>query len=90
MSQWRSPKYLAFVRSHPCLACRAINEIEAHHVRFPGEAGVGQKPSDMTAVPLCNAHHRAFHQGIVSFDMVNIDPEREIRRLVNEWLARKF
>ena len=55
----RDPEYLRFVRSFPCLVCRQAWRIEAHHF---GSKGIGQKPSDFNAVPLCRKHHREAHQ----------------------------
>lgn len=66
------PAFLAFVRRRPCCACGAPAPSQAAHVRM-GEprlgkrnAGIGEKPSDRWAVPLCapchldspNAQHR--------------------------------
>lgn len=33
-------------------------EIHAHHA---GERGLGQKASDLTCIPLCQEHHRNWH-----------------------------
>ena len=57
--------YLAFVRRLPCLICRVTNmtKIHAAHVRYHSfkhgktETGVGRKPDDRWAVPLCESHH---------------------------------
>lgn len=35
--------------------------IEAAHVRFGSGAGMGQKPCDFFAVPLCRDHHAQQH-----------------------------
>ena len=67
-----NPAYLAFVRT---LGCCAILQhfrvrfcdgpIHAHHAgRRPG---VGMKAPDDTAIPLCSAHHRAWHDGAGPF-----------------------
>ena len=53
----RCRTYLDFVRSHPCCACGA-NADEAHHF---GPRGMGEKCSDLLAVPLCKKHHDDFH-----------------------------
>ena len=64
------PGHLRFIRSLECCACLASNhgsttKIEAHHVRagLPGgeKAGMGEKPADWFAVPLCREHHEWLH-----------------------------
>lgn len=52
-----------FARPSPSDAAR----IEAAHVRIGSGAGMGQKPDDWRAVPLCSWHHRAQHQGERTF-----------------------
>ncbi len=47
------PKYLAWVRTLPCVVCG--KRAEAHHA---GDHGMGQKPPDRTAIPLCRFHHQ--------------------------------
>jgi len=51
----RNPKYLAWIRTQPCLACGSTRWIEAAHT---GPHGLGQKSPDTSAVPLCAKHHR--------------------------------
>lgn len=53
--------YLQFVRAHPCLIKQCWRKPSAHHVRFPGQGGLGTKPSDFQTVPLCEKHHRQEH-----------------------------
>jgi hypothetical protein len=57
----RSPKYLKFVSSKPCLACGGRPPSDPHHIRFLGGGGTGTKPSDFYAVPLCRSCHSAEH-----------------------------
>src|ERR1017187_5536824 len=58
----RSPEYLAWIRTLPCLVCSRVSGgatvIEAAHTNALGSRGVGQKTSDFSAIPLCAAHHR--------------------------------
>jgi hypothetical protein len=62
----RSPSFLAFVRRHHC-TCVELDptgcdgEIEAAHVRRGTDGGVGMKPSDCYALPLCREHHAEQH-----------------------------
>ncbi len=55
MTPQRNKKYLAFVRSLPCAVCGSQRHIEAAHT---GPHGMGQKSSDLAAIPLCTNHHR--------------------------------
>jgi hypothetical protein len=56
----RSPRHLAWVRSLPCSVpgCPSCT-IQAHHIRK--NAGVGLKPTDRYATPLCLDHHAEGH-----------------------------
>lgn len=56
MKPTRSPAYLAFIRTLPCLVpdCQA-RIVEAAHF---GPHGLSQKASDLDTGPLCNRHHR--------------------------------
>lgn len=56
---WRSPAYLAWIRSLPCCVCGAPPQSEASH---HGPRGVSQKATDLRAVPLCGDDHRHWHQ----------------------------
>jgi len=62
----RDNKRLAWLRTQPCVICGAINT-EAAHIRIGSinhgkrETGMGERPSDIWCVSLCNAHHREQH-----------------------------
>ena len=51
----RNPRYLAWIRTLPCLICGARRSIEASHT---GPHGLGQKSPDSSAIPLCTKHNR--------------------------------
>ena len=54
-----APEYLAHVRGRRCCAPSShFGSVEAHHA---GARGLGQRASDMTAIPLCTLHHRDWH-----------------------------
>jgi hypothetical protein len=64
----RSEKYLAALRSLPCVCCGATPS-EAAHIRLKSQqweritgirtgAGGSEKPNDFWALPLCALHHR--------------------------------
>lgn len=60
----RNAKYLAYIRTHSCCRCGyppGQGNIHAHHVRLGAGAGMGMKPSDYNAVPLCAACHAKNH-----------------------------
>jgi len=58
---WRSKKYLAFVRLHPCCNCHTCYNVQAHHALGFGENMMGGKPPDGYAIPLCENCHRLIH-----------------------------
>jgi hypothetical protein len=51
----RSPGYLKWIRTLPCSVCHRTRGVEAAHT---GPHGLGQKSSDLSAIPLCARHHR--------------------------------
>lgn len=61
------PEHLAFVRRLPCIICKNNIESQAAHIRY-GEpdigkrhSGMGEKPDDRWAVPLCQKDHDHQH-----------------------------
>jgi len=56
MKAIRNPRYLQWIRTLPCSVCRTTRWVEAAHT---GPHGLGQKSSDLSAIPLCVKHHRA-------------------------------
>jgi len=46
-------RHLDFVRQLPCVACGKTAPSEPVHVRTGTDGGVGMKPGDRYAVPLC-------------------------------------
>lgn len=70
----RSDSYLQWVRGHNC-TCVEIDPtgceggMEAAHVRRGTDGGIGMKPSDCYALPLCSSHHAEQHRiGEQSFE----------------------
>ena len=55
MKPVRNPEYLKWIRTLPCAVCRTRRGVEAAHT---GPHGLGQKSSDLSAIPLCARHHR--------------------------------
>jgi len=61
-TRWRSPAYLAWVRTLPCCVCGA-SPCDAHHmVGMHGVGGMGLKAEDSMAMPLCRACHMELHR----------------------------
>jgi hypothetical protein len=60
---FRSPAYLAFVRTHHCVWCSAPADHAHHFDRRHGGGGIGIKCHDTFTVPLCCRHHDAVHAG---------------------------
>lgn len=56
----RDPKYLAWIRTFPCIVCFSMRHAEPCHT--PGEKGTSQKDNDRRTVPMCARHHREQHQ----------------------------
>jgi hypothetical protein len=57
------PYYLDLIRQCACLHCGMLPAGEAAHVRFASGAfhkasGMGMKPADRWALPVCGEHHR--------------------------------
>ena len=79
----RRLQHLAFVRQLPCVACGKAAPSEAAHVRTGTDGGVGVKPGDRYAVPLCAACHAKQHRiGELSFwSGLRIDPLNVALRL---------
>lgn len=83
MKPLRDPRYLAWIRTLPCVVCGSTRRIEASHT---GPHGLGQKSPDSSAIPLCYRHHRtgpdSYHRlGPREFAKVhNVDIAAIVRR----------
>lgn len=62
----KDDKYLAMIRRCPCLTCDTDPAGEASHLRASAPdkpvTGVGIKPDDRWALPLCHPCHMASHR----------------------------
>lgn len=91
MRPLRNPRYLAWIRTQPCVVCGARRGIEASHT---GPHGLGQKSPDSSAIPLCSKHHRtgndSYHRlGARRFAEVhNLDIPAIVRRLTTKPVIR--
>jgi hypothetical protein len=79
----RRGRHLVFVRQLPCVTCGKAAPSEAAHVRTGTDGGVGSKPGDRYAVPLCTACHADQHRvGELTFwSALRIDPLNVALRL---------
>lgn len=56
------PRHRKWLRSHCCVVMGCNGEpIEVSHLRTAANSGVGIKPRDDSAVPMCVKHHRIYH-----------------------------
>jgi hypothetical protein len=89
MKPVRNPGYLRWIRSLPCAVCRTTRAVEAAHT---GPHGLGQKSSDLSAIPLCGRHHRtgddSYHRlGPRKFAEVH---QLDIRAIVARLIEKPF
>ena len=79
----RRAQHSAFVRQLPCVACGKAAPSEAAHVRTGTDGGVGMKPGDRYALPLCASCHAKQHRiGELTFwSALRIDPLNVALRL---------
>ena len=79
----RRLQHLDFVRQLPCVACGKAAPSDAAHVRTGTDGGVGMKPGDRYAVPLCACCHAKQHRvGELTFwSALRIDPLNVASRL---------
>lgn len=90
------PKYLAWIRTFPCIVCFQTRNIEACHT--PGERGLSQKADDRRAVAMCRHHHRQqtrmgwknfiqFHQLDLEFWIDLLSARPHLTRIGESWYA---
>lgn len=56
----RNPHYLSFLRRFPCVGCKT--ERRQRDAMHTGRHGMGQKASDLDAVPGCRQCHQELHR----------------------------
>lgn len=59
----RSPEYLNFRRSQPCIICGIQHRSEAHHLKDMRLCGLTQKAPDWATLSLCQNCHRTIAHG---------------------------
>lgn len=63
-----SKAYLAWVKTLPCAVCGTSHDIDAHHLKGYNLGGASVKGPDLLSIPLCRAHHDAFHRDPNQFE----------------------
>lgn len=69
MKRQKDNNHLDFLRQLECVICLDNTTTEAAHIRYAEpklgkrQTGMGEKPDDAFALPLCGAHHREQHTG---------------------------
>lgn len=79
----RSEEYLEYIRGLPCCICQ--DPAEPHHLL---SAGVGQKGSDFSCVPLCRVDHMAAHNVVEA--EYNISLWYEALKALTAWADRHW
>ncbi len=66
----RCPPFLQWLRGRPCLVGgQCVGKMQACHVDYAGDKGMGTKASDRFAVAMCAGHHAESHNaGIRTFE----------------------
>ena len=93
------PIHRAFLRRHQCCVngCPGV-PIQVAHVRSAANSGIGIKPSDASAIPLCASHHTQQHSiGQTAFErlykidltelaqaFVRISPDKKMKAAMKE------
>lgn len=89
----RNPRYIAWIRTFPCLACGSTCHVEAAHTGSDG--GMSQKASDYSCVPLCQDCHTsgasAYHRiGKLAFERRHGVALADLVKILNRaWRGKK-
>lgn len=85
---WRSKEYRAQVRTLPCCAPRAprgcSGAIEASHLDFGEEKGMGMKAGDQRCVPHCHQHNQQWPSNGVWREMTRAQLEVYMDEAIHE------
>ncbi len=83
---FRSKKYLAFIRTKPCLVCGSPETVP-HHEGL-GRNMIGGKPPDSHAVPLCVLCHGIYHNTGPAY-WKRVDIKMVIIKLLEEFMENE-
>lgn len=86
----RNNKYLEFLRTLPCIYCgENYKDVCGAHIRKGTDGGMGMKPSDYYALPLCQICHERQHAvGEVTF-WRNIEYYKNLAKRIYEAYLEK-
>lgn len=85
----RDSKYLAFIRTFPCVGCATLKrQRDAMHT---GPHGIGQKASDLDALPGCRPCHQELHKiGPTKFQERHKIDFADLRTMFQHWYREEF
>lgn len=84
----RSEDYLDYIRSLECCVCDEPPPNDPHHVQRAGLGGVGMKPSDYFAIPVCRDHHDGIHDNSRYIeDYFGIDLWNEVSKCLMNYIC---
>ena len=82
---WRNKRYLAWVKSQPCIVTRQPAD-DPHHVIGWGFGGMGTKAPDWATFPLTRVQHDLLHFNYRSWESENgTQPEVFMRFWRENW-----
>lgn len=84
--RWRCAAWLRFVRLLPCCCglCPTCTSgfrdpVQAHHIRYGPQVGMGMRPDDCLTLPLSSTAHRLVQSGAA------LSTEEQLHRLTKVW-----
>jgi hypothetical protein len=84
----RDPAYLRYLRQFPCAGCATTRQ--SRDAAHQGAHGLGQKASDLDAVPLCRECHKRLHKiGPVEFWSANSRDPGALQRMFRRFYRLK-
>ena len=88
-TRFRSQRHCGHIRQHACVICDASAPIEVAHLRLGTHTGMGQRPHDWSATPLCKSCHARQHvEGEATF-WAGKDPHAIIEALIRTSPVRR-
>lgn len=90
-SNGTDPKYLAWLREQQCANCWMMPPCDPAHQRILGRGGIGIKPPDSDALPLCRNCHAKEHMGAVTFwGQGTKELTRVYVQMLCDWSLKKY
>ena len=60
---WRNKKYIAWVKTHPCIVTRLPAD-DPHHIIGHGFSAMGSRAPDWAVIPLTRKEHNDLHRDL--------------------------